>query len=264
MKINKLAFAIALTGTLTANSHTVLANTGVQLSPEFQKPAEPSTPERGSIPSTNKLEAKLDPTAPCEATWKDYGEAYMKWIEKPPSVLNECGLGRLINFQLLQGFDPFGSMISAIKGSVCGFIKNEISDPFVNKLNAEISDVNRWVGDKNDQYSSWIDETARDLQYSIYDPRTNFTKSTFPDGANTPTDNTPVNNPVIQPSSPNIPSPVMQNPGDKTDKEILDDGGSISVGENVDGNEIIISGSEENAIPFENSSEWENIFNLYE
>ena len=249
-----------LIGIVSLASAPAFAADTVQLSQKFQSPAEPSTPERGTITGEKELKPQLDPNAPCKATYTDYAEAYMKWVEKPPSVLNECGLGRLVNFKLLQGFDPFGAMINAIKGAVCGFIKNEISDPFVNKLNAKISQANRWVDDTNDQYSSWIDETARDVGSSIYDPRSNFVKNSFPSAAaypdrTAPNYNDPANEPEVT---------VPDDPGNQTDEDILDDGGSITVGENEDGNDVIVTGDptgNDTSLP---STDWENIYNLYE
>lgn len=262
LKNNKLS-TLLLSCLLTASQ--VHATSGIVSSPQFQSPAQPSIPERGGIPNSQQLTPQIDPDAPCHGSSTDYAEMYMAWIEKPPSLLNECGLGRLINFQLLQGFDPFGAMISAIKGAVCGFIKNEISDPFVNKINARISDANRWVQDTNSQYSSWIDESARQLGQSIYDPRSHFARTTFPEGMAPPSNTQPPTNSFpypAEPTEPPISNPTPTLPAEPTDDDILDGGGSVDIGDNDDGTGIIISDPTPST-GFDDSN-WDTMYNVYE
>lgn len=155
--------------------------------------------------------------AGCESVFTAYHRFFETMFPSPPSLLNECALGRLIDMRLIQGFDPIGSLLKAIRGAMCGFIK-DLHDPFVNSINSKMNKANQWVDSTNQSYSDWIDETSRDLQKELYNPKKDFKGDQYKFGkkeleqaekekqAQTNTQ------PQTQPETPNTPAGVITAP----------------------------------------------------
>lgn len=141
--------------------------------PVVAQVAEPNSPSHEDVSAGANFQPPLDTmdtSIPCESSTRNYFQFYRDlWEEKGP-LLNECGLGGLIDFKQLQIFDPFGRILSAIKGAVCGAIRDQVHDPFAALLNQPVDQANRWTSATNNQYSDWVDESARNAADAIYDP----------------------------------------------------------------------------------------------
>lgn len=139
---------------------------------------------------------------PCESAFTAYHRFFAEMFPEPTSLLNECALGSLIDMQLLQGFDPFGKLLAAIRGAMCGFIKDEVHDPFRNAINKPMSKANQWVNSTNQSYGNWIDQEARNLQEGIYNPNRHYDKSglNYPEGMGTPENDWEDDEPIIDTS----------------------------------------------------------------
>jgi hypothetical protein len=133
---------------------------------ELPRPLETQNENRTEVGSVNK--SILD-QSPCAASKRDYSAYFMDLYESKEPLMNECGLGKLIDFNVLELFDPFGSILDSMKGAVCGLVK-DIHDPFVTSLNKEISGANAWMRDQERNYSDWVDEAGRNAAGAIYDP----------------------------------------------------------------------------------------------
>ena len=218
---------------------------------------------------------------PCQASKRDYAAYFEDLYQPGPSLLNECALGSIINFDVLKAFDPFGKLLAAIKGAVCGFIRDEIHDPFVSTINDKISQANAWTRARNNGYSDWIDEETRNLQHSIYDPTTRFEKPpayepslTQGDAGNNangnsgnPTTGTPSSG--YQPPSQNPVTP----PNNTTPTPPQYSGGSIIIDgdhSRIDyGNNKPNTNNSGNATPSEildqmNGQNWRDMYNVYQ
>lgn len=226
---------------------------------DYDTPQQPEgAPERQDYPARQTPQMAVSELGgePCRATRTDYAAYFVDLFEDDPPLLNECALGSLINFDVLQGFDPFGKILNAIKGATCGLIKDKIHDPFISKINSKISEANRWTQATNNQYSSWIDQSARDAAAAIYDPTTRFDKT-----------GTRISSPRVNDSDiPNInqdeteqDSGILPVSPEVTDEDLLNDGGSIAIEDDDpnDGQEIIIFRDD-------NSTGWQDIYNVYE
>ncbi len=196
----------------------------------------------------------------CESAFTAYHRFFETMFPEPDSLLNECALGPLIDMNKLMGFDPIGGILNAIKGAMCGFIKNEIHDPFINSINKPMSKANQWINSTNQSYSDFIDQETRNLQQSIYDPHRHYDKSglKFPDSLPPPNAN-----PGGQQAQPPVATvPEQETPEEREERikgEILDSGGGIS--ETVidsDGNETdyFYTAPEVN-------NDWTEIYNIY-
>lgn len=227
---------------------------------DYTSPIEPSTPERGNYENSAVPDVQgRELGEPCTAVTTDYAAFFRDmWEDKPP-LLNECGLGALVNFNLLQGFDPIGKILNAIKGAVCGVINDKVHDPFVRKINSKLEQYNRWVNDTNNQYSGWIDQETRNLQYSIYDPRTRYNKDGLTFSGLTPMD--PVGNPYANPGQQG--SGDGQPAGEGSDEIINESGGgTTTVITGGDGEDVNIFQPGEDQT--DDSSGWEDLYQLYQ
>lgn len=202
MKTLKLALAVSL------------ATASLSVGAVSNEPVEPNTPNktesapakddvkpynvsdypmntRNSIffsPTNMAARAQNFEVEPCESAFTAYHRFFSEMFPEPTNLLNECALGSLIDMQLLQGFDPFGKLLGAIRGAMCGFIKDEIHDPFRESINKPMSKANQWVNSTNQAYGDWIDQEARDLQEGIYNPKRHYDKNglNYPEGLDDP------------------------------------------------------------------------------
>lgn len=208
----------------------------------------------------------MDTDQPCEASSRNYFQYYRGlWDEKGP-LLNECGLGGLIDFRALQGFDPFGRILSAIKGAVCGAIRDQIHDPFVAMINQPIDQANRWSAAKNNQYGDWIDETARNAADAIYDPSERYNMDSYridsfqgnngSGSSNTGSSTTTITVGGGQSSTPTAPPPppTYTPPPQEVQEPIQIDSGSNNGGDV----ELDVNGL------FETEQNWTEIYNVYD
>jgi hypothetical protein len=171
MNINKkqktaICFSIFLSGSVFAES----GYTGASISDDVPT-------HKGSTATASSTAPTEE--GPCLASTTNYSAFFAGLVEKPPRMLNPCGLGTLVDLNALKGFDPFGKLESAIKGAICGKIKS-ISDPFVNTFNEKVEQANRYVDEKNTQYGKWIDESADLVGRSLYDPEKYHDRTQFP------------------------------------------------------------------------------------
>lgn len=113
-------------------------------------------------PSTNSTDPK-NPTT-CTAHNKNYASMYEGMWDKGPSIMSECGIGRLVDFDILQIFDPIGALLDAMQGAICGWV-NDAVNPFVTSYNDTASRANEWTSDTNRGYDDWVS----DRQDAIYD-----------------------------------------------------------------------------------------------
>lgn len=178
MTKNRLMMAIATAGIISGSSAFANQPPMPQISPNV--PTTESIEAESSMPLVSD---EVGPDAPpCVASTTNYGEHFKKLVEKPPRLMNPCGLGGLVDLNALKGFDPFGKLEAAIKGAVCGAIKS-VHDPFVKKINSKISQANRYVDERNTQYGKWIDESTAHVGKQIYNPEKYFVKPEFPESS---------------------------------------------------------------------------------
>jgi hypothetical protein len=103
----------------------------------------------------------------CTAHTKDYSEEYSKMFDKGPSLMSQCGLGKLMDFDMLKLFDPLGTLLDAMQGAVCGWV-NEAYTPFQKSWNRRVSGANQWINDRNRGYSNWVDSRASAVYDNLY------------------------------------------------------------------------------------------------
>lgn len=103
----------------------------------------------------------------CTAHTKDYSEEYSKMFDKGPSLMSQCGLGKLMDFDMLKLFDPLGTLLDAMQGAVCGWV-SEAYTPFQKSWNRRVSKANKWINDRNRGYSNWVDERAAAVYNTLY------------------------------------------------------------------------------------------------
>src|SRR5690606_29658077 len=113
----------------------------------------------------------------CESAFTAYHRIFETMFTEPESLMNEYALDSLIDMNKLMGFAPIAVILNAIKGAMCGFIKNEIHDPFIERINKPMSKANQWVNSTNQSYADFIDQETRNLQQSLYDPTSRYDKS---------------------------------------------------------------------------------------
>lgn len=216
----------------------------------YDHAAEPTTPER-----TPLAPARLAPgpaissisSPPCTSTTRDYASYFDDMFDAAAPLLSECALGGLINFDVIEGFDPFGKILDAIKGAACKIVK-DIHDPMIAKINSKVSQHNRWVQSVNSGYDQWVDRAAREAAAALYDPTTRFTSSAFPGYSDEELKEETIVNTGLSISD------VYQ---EVTEEVILDSGGAITVDDDTheDGTSVIYSN--------ETLGGWQNLYNIY-
>ena len=110
-----------------------------------------------------------DPKNPtkCTAHNKNYGEMYDSMWDKGPSIMAECGIGRLVDFDILKIFDPIGALLDAMQGAICGWVNHAVN-PFVTSFNSTVSRANEWTSDRNRGYDDWVSDRQKAIYNELY------------------------------------------------------------------------------------------------
>ncbi len=227
---------------------------------DLARPLETLNSERQATGSVN---SDILDTSPCQASKRDYASYFLDLYESKEPLMNECGLGKLIDFDVLELFDPFGSILDSMRGAVCGLVK-DIHDPFVTSLNREISATNAWMRQQERGYSDWVDEASRNAAGAIYDPtRHNPKVPWFNPSTGTWEDKSASE--MIWDATTNSWVPFVDNYVALTTEEyedrVIEDGGTVSTGTNVIGDdniEILITPTTET------NNEWDELYNVYQ
>ena len=224
------------------------------------RPLETLNSDRLDAGSVNSI--ILD-TTPCQASKRDYAAYFLDLYESKEPLMNECGLGKLIDFNVLELFDPFGSILDSMRGAVCGLVK-DIHDPFVTSLNRKISSANAWMRQQERGYADWVDQASRNAAGSIYDPTRHnvkdqwFNPSTGEwEGSETPE--------MIYDEATNSWIPLTDRytaiTTEEYEERVIEAGGTVSTGINVIGDENVEILSMPTTEP---NSEWDELYNVYE
>jgi hypothetical protein len=103
----------------------------------------------------------------CNAHKKNYSAMYESMWDKGPSIMAECGIGRLVDFDVLKIFDPIGALLDAMQGAICGWV-NDATSPFITSFNDNATRANEWTADSNRGYDDWVSERQSDIYKELY------------------------------------------------------------------------------------------------
>jgi hypothetical protein len=104
----------------------------------------------------------------CTAAKKDYAEQYAGLFKPKPSIMSECAIGRLVDFNILEYFDPTMAILDAMQGVICGWVEDTVN-PYISKANHSISSANAMIADSNRGYSEFVSDAARGIYYQGYE-----------------------------------------------------------------------------------------------